>query len=167
MPFLGQIVMFTGIAPPLGCAPCDGASMSVQENEDLFSAIGYDYGGGGPVFNLPDMRSRVPIHVSVTDVAVGQLRGGQENVTLLPENLPAHSHLAGANANSSVSSISGNELGGSGVSKNAYATDPVGNVSLDSVALATTGSGLPHSNIQPYTTINFCICVFGGTVPTP
>lgn len=45
--------MFGGGVVPLGCAPCDGALMSIDDNEDLFSVIGYSYGGGGPHFALP------------------------------------------------------------------------------------------------------------------
>lgn len=62
-PYIGQIMMFAGNFAIRGWALCNGQTMSIQQNSALFSLVGTYYGGNGQTtFNLPDLRSRVPIH---------------------------------------------------------------------------------------------------------
>ena len=43
---------------------CDGQTLPISENETLFQLIGTTYGGDGEeTFNLPNLQSRVPIHM--------------------------------------------------------------------------------------------------------
>jgi hypothetical protein len=44
-----------GTSLPTGWLLCDGASVLKATYPDLFDAIGYDYGGSGTNFNLPDI----------------------------------------------------------------------------------------------------------------
>jgi microcystin-dependent protein len=39
-PFAGQIMIFAGGFAPAGWAICDGRLLSVEENQQLFNAIG-------------------------------------------------------------------------------------------------------------------------------
>ena len=63
-PYVGQILMFGGNFAPAGWAMCNGQSMPISENEVLFQLIGTTYGGDGQeTFNLPNLQSRVPVHM--------------------------------------------------------------------------------------------------------
>ena len=60
--------------------------------------IGTTYGGDGQnTFALPDLRSRVPMHMGGGHV-IGEM-GGQETVTLTAQQMPGHTHAAGADNN--------------------------------------------------------------------
>jgi len=63
-PFIGEIRMFGGNFAPVGWAFCDGALMAIDQNNALFNLIGTTYGGDGQTtFALPNLQSRVPVHV--------------------------------------------------------------------------------------------------------
>src|ERR1700740_355139 len=80
-PFIGEIRMFAGNFAPVGWAFCNGAIISIDQNDALFNLIGTTYGGDGQTtFALPDLQSRVPVHVG-PGFALGQ-SGGVETVTL-------------------------------------------------------------------------------------
>src|SRR5205807_7094941 len=91
-PFIGEIRMFGGNFAPVGWAFCNGALMDISQNDALFNLIGTTYGGDGQTtFALPDLQSRVPVHVGPA-FALGQT-GGEEAVTLTTSQIPAHSHV--------------------------------------------------------------------------
>src|SRR5882762_817586 len=91
-PFIGEIRMFGGNFAPAGWAFCNGALIPISENDALFNLIGTTYGGDGvSTFALPNLQSRVPVHVG-PGFALGQA-GGAETVTLFASQLPSHAHL--------------------------------------------------------------------------
>src|SRR5579859_6106969 len=91
-PFIGEIRMFAGNFAPVGWAFCNGALMDIAQNDALFNLIGTTYGGDGQTtFALPDLQSRIPVHVG-PGFALGQT-GGVETVTLTTNQIPAHSHV--------------------------------------------------------------------------
>ena len=91
-PFIGEIRMFGGNFAPAGWAFCNGSLIPISENDALFNLIGTTYGGDGQnTFALPDLQSRVPIHVG-PGFALSQ-SGGAESVTLTTSQIPAHSHV--------------------------------------------------------------------------
>ena len=63
-PYIGEIRMFGGNFPPAGWAFCDGQTLPISQNDTLFTLIGTTYGGDGQeTFNLPNLQSRVPVHM--------------------------------------------------------------------------------------------------------
>src|SRR5205807_4324821 len=91
-PFIGEIRMFAGNFAPQGWAFCDGQLLAISENDALFNLIGTTYGGDGQTtFALPNLQSRVPMHVG-GGFALAQT-GGVETVTLTVSQIPAHSHV--------------------------------------------------------------------------
>ena len=63
-PYIGEIRMFAGNFNPVGWAFCNGQLLPIAENEALFQLIGTTYGGDGQsTFALPNLQSRVPIHM--------------------------------------------------------------------------------------------------------
>ncbi|HYQ87376.1 MAG TPA: tail fiber protein, partial [Bacteroidota bacterium] len=90
-PFVGEIRMFAGNFAPAGWAFCNGQLLAISENDVLFQLIGTTYGGDGQTtFALPNLQSRVPMHVG-SGFVLAQA-GGVEQVTLAVQQIPVHSH---------------------------------------------------------------------------
>src|SRR6476660_9506887 len=115
-PFIGEIRMFGGNFAPLNWAFCNGQLMSIAQNTALFSLIGTTYGGDGQqTFALPNLQGRFPIHQG-SNFVIGQL-AGNETVTLISSQMPAHRHTAvGSETASQLSPENG-----------VWSTDPGGN----------------------------------------
>ena len=97
-------------------------------------------------------------------------RSGVENVTLLTNNLPSHSHAvnivpsAGTTPTPSASSYLSNQFQDSGTTKAlAYLPYNSGNtqVPLAPNSVSMAGQSLPHNNIQPVVALTYCIAVYG------
>ncbi len=160
-PYVGEIRMFAGNFAPAGWAFCQGQIMAIAENPVLFQLIGTTYGGDGQVtFALPNLQSRVPVHVGTqagTTYVLGE-SGGAETVTLTLQQIPAHSHVPQGNTAPTASSPSGNLWAG-GVT-NSYAAPPT-SASMAPEAVGSSGGSQPHDNMLPYLVINFIISLFG------
>lgn len=90
---IGTLVMWGGsvYTPPTGWLICDGSSLSTSEYANLFSVIGYTFGGSGSVFNLPNMKTYFPIGAQSGIYDLGS-SGGSNTVTLSAANIPSHAH---------------------------------------------------------------------------
>jgi microcystin-dependent protein len=92
-------------------------------------------------------------------------QSGEQTVTLLTNEMPAHNHAigkalnAGGNSQSAVGGIWAESPAGRGGFVNIYAAPATGAVNPNSLAL--TGGSLPHNNLQPYLVLNFCIALQG------
>jgi microcystin-dependent protein len=166
-PFLGQIMMFAGNFAPRGWAFCDGQLLPISQNTALFSILGTTYGGDGrTTFALPDLRGRVSIHPGsgpgLTSRRLGE-KGGAETVTLNVNEIPRHDHFfqlafgPGDKSTGSDNAIAVNSLGETIFSDKAPSADAV--LNRDSIAI--NGGGQAHTNIQPFTCVNFIIALVG------
>lgn len=166
-PFLGEIRMFGFQFAPEGWAMCNGQTLSISQNTALFSLLGTMYGGNGTTtFQLPNLQSRVPIHQGqgpgLSSYVMGQ-SSGAETVTLTSSEIPSHNHLlncntAGGNAASPQNSYPAVESTGTSLDYNTAATS---GATMNAGAIALTGGGEAHTNIQPYLCVNFCIAMEG------
>jgi microcystin-dependent protein len=159
-PFLGEIRMFGGNFAPSGWAFCNGALMPISENDALFTLIGTTYGGDGQsTFALPNLQSRVPIHVGPGFV-LGQA-GGTESVTLTINQIPSHTHVPQANnaAGNQVSPQNG-VWASTNPSLNQY-SNVAPTLNMDPGALGQTGGSQPHDNMVPFLAVNFILSLFG------
>ena len=52
----GTVQYFANTTAPIGYLACAGQTVSTTQYPELFTAIGYTYGGSGVVFNVPDLR---------------------------------------------------------------------------------------------------------------
>lgn len=86
----GLILMYAGTTAPTGFIKCDGTSYPTATYPSLFAAIGYQWGGSGANFNVPNLIDRSPIGAGFS-YTVGQL-GGNTGITLNSNMLPSHSH---------------------------------------------------------------------------
>ena len=60
-PFLAEIVLYAFAQPPAGWLPCDGRLLPVNQNQALFSLLGFTFGGDGRTnFALPNYTSLAP-----------------------------------------------------------------------------------------------------------
>lgn len=173
-PYMGSVTPFAGNFAPRSWMLCNGSLLAIADYNALFALIGTTYGGDGQVtFALPDLRSRVPIHMGqgpgLSNYSVGQA-SGSENVTLMQSNLPAHSH--------SLISLTGNQpvstaTTGANVPTNAYPASgatvyntqsPDGGQMNNYSSVGTTvsaGGSQPIPIIQPYLAMNYIIAVEG------
>lgn len=159
-PYIGEIRMFAGDYAPQGWLFCNGATLSIAQNEALYSLIGTTYGGDGvTTFRIPDLRGRVPVHLS-SQFVLGQM-GGTETTALSTAELPAHSHLASAN-NSSQESVSTSPVNHFwGYSALSHYQESKPDVRMGQAAIGYYGSDMPHENMMPTMTTNFIIAVVG------
>src|SRR5436309_6322486 len=100
-PFLSELRIMSFNFPPKGWAQCDGQLLPINQNQPLFSLLGTTYGGDGRVnFALPDLRSRVPIHMG-SGHTLGE-RGGEQAHTLSISEIPTHVHTMNATSADAV-----------------------------------------------------------------
>jgi len=157
-PFIGEIRMFAGNFAPVGWAFCNGALMDIAQNDALFNLIGTTYGGDGQTtFALPDLQSRIPIHVG-PGFALGQ-QAGVESVTLTTNQMPAHSHVA--QANSSAGTQSGPAGGVWAQSTLGQFSSAAPTLPMAPAALGSSGGSQPHDNMMPFLVVNFILSLFG------
>jgi microcystin-dependent protein len=158
--------MFAGNFAPNGWMFCEGQTLPISENDVLFQLIGTTYGGDGEqTFNLPNLASRVPIHMGTgpdgTTYQIGEM-AGTEQETLTVQQTPTHTHpLLGSTANASATDTGGNVGARITVAAVfAYGTDaPL--QPLSPSAVGSVGGSQPHENTQPFLCINFIISLFG------
>jgi microcystin-dependent protein len=161
-PYYGEIRLFAGNFAPVGWALCDGQLLPISENATLFNLIGTTYGGDGQfTFALPDLRSRVPIHMGA-GFALAE-NGGVETVTVVQVQMPAHNHPAMGNAGgNSVSPSNAYWSADAAGNTGAYVTAATGsNATMAADSILPTGENQPHANIQPYVGLNYIISLFG------
>lgn len=163
-PYVGEIRLFAGNFAPAGWAFCNGQTLPIVGNETLFNLIGTTYGGDGQnTFNLPNLQSRVPLHVG-PGFALAQT-GGVESVTLTTSQIPAHSHVPQCNNGQG----NGNDPSGSVWAVQSqvspYDDEPPANPMANN-AIGSAGGSQPHDNMVPFLVINFIISMF-GIFPTP
>jgi microcystin-dependent protein len=169
-PFVAEIRIFPFNFAPKGWAFCSGQLMPISQNTALFSLLGTTYGGDGKsTFALPDMQGNAPMHpgqgpgLSLHDL--GEMSGSQ-TVTLLVSEIPAHAHFvgrasaAGGDSVTPVASVWAQSAAGRGAAA-LYHEAPANAKVNPTFSLAVTGGGLPHNNMQPYLTLNFCIALQG------
>ena len=161
-PFLGQIMITPYNFAPRGFAMCNGQLLSIAQDTALFSLLGTTYGGNGQTtFALPDLRGRVPIHPGPQTVQ-GQT-SGEEAVTVLEFQMPAHGHARASSLQATSTTANGNVPASQprrGVARYTDSGTPV-----TFLGAATAGGGQPHNNMQPYLCLNFVIALEGVFPP--
>lgn len=171
--FIGEIRVFPYNFAPRGWALCNGQLMPISSNTALFSIVGTVYGGDGrTTFALPNLMGRVVPGVgrgpglSVWDP--GQIEG-ENQVTLLQTEMPAHNHMLtalntnGATGTPDESSFLAKDVRGGGGTVN-YMNNSEGlapDTMMSPVVVSPNGGNQAHENRQPYLAMSFCIAVEG------
>jgi microcystin-dependent protein len=170
-PFVAEIRIFPFNFAPRGWAFCDGQLLPLAQNTALFSLLGTTYGGNGKSnFALPDMQGNAPMHPGqgpgLSDHDLGEM-SGTETVTLTQLEMPIHTHsLVGQVPPADTNLPGGHVLARATSGANPY-QPPAGAppVTMSPSAVAPAGGNLPHNNMQPYLTLNFCIALQGVFPP--
>lgn len=159
-PYISEIRLFSCAYPPKGWALCNGQLLPINQNQALFSLLGTTYGGDGRTnFALPDLRGRVPVHVGAGNT-LGQ-RFGEENHTLSPNELPAHTHmLAATTATATTGNPGPSVMLATSIGSPGYG-QPTELVAMAPAALGSVGGSQPHPNMQPNLCVSFCIALVG------
>jgi microcystin-dependent protein len=177
-PFVAEIRIFPFNFAPKGWAFCDGQILPLSQNTALFSLLGTTYGGDGKSnFALPDLQGQTPMFYQqgpgLSDYFIGET-GGSETVTLLQTELPMHNHTVNATTVQGSVADPNNAMLSEGQFSNQGVSGPVNYYVSDAATPATTmhpltvgiaGGGLPHNNMMPYLTLNFCIALQGVFPP--
>ena len=169
-PFVAEIRIFPFNFAPKGWAFCNGQILPISQNTALFSLLGTTYGGDGKsTFALPNLENSAPLHpgqgqgLSLYDL--GQT-GGVEFVTLLQSELPIHPHTLQANINpSNLATPSPLRCYARSSPGNAYKNTNQNITQFAFQGIGIAGGGLPHNNMMPFLTLNFCIALQGVFPP--
>lgn len=152
----GCVFDFTSNVTPTGYLQCFGQAVSRTTYAALFAVISttYGVGDGSTTFNLPDYRGRVsaaPDNMGgtpagrLTTATVNSISlagvGGEQTHTLVTAELAQHNHTYTAGINIGAAGGQAAGIGGEVVQNQGLTT-------------GTTGSGLPHNNLQPTILIN-------------
>lgn len=164
-PFVAEIRIFSGNFAPKGWALCDGQLMPISQNTALFSLLGTTYGGDGKsTFALPNLQGCAPMQagqgpgLSLRDLGE---TAGEQTVTLLQTEMPAHSHVVQCSATGGIVSPANNTWGG-GLKGHPGAYGPSGtNVQMNPFALSIAGGSQPHNNMHPFLGLTFIIALQG------
>ena len=169
--FIGEIRAFGFNFAPQGWFLCYGQTLPISQYAALFSILGTTYGGNGTTnFQLPNLQGQSPMQWGTSsglNTVIGEAQGAP-TVTLSINEMPQHLHTIFAD---NVPSGSGKERT-PGPTAGSYFAQTTGGLLYQSAqapttatfspaALSSVGNSLPHDNMQPYLTINFCIACEG------
>ncbi len=164
-PFIAEVKIFAGNFAPRGWAFCDGQLLAISSNTALFSILGTTYGGDGrTTFALPDLRSRVPIHVGqgpgLSSYRLGE-KGGAETVKLTTQQLPAHNHTVRCSRpkGTSIAPLGFVPATTPGDQDYGAPSDPAHLMASDMIT--PTGTDEAHPNRQPYNCVSYIIALVG------
>lgn len=184
--FIGEIRTFGFNFAPRSWAMCNGQLLAISQNTALFSLLGTVYGGDGrTTFQLPDLRSRVPVHSGqgpgLSNYPLGK-SGGVETVTLNQNQMPSHTHIGNTSGftvtfpASTVAATTPTPSPSVRLGKAAgQDRDPTPNIyttgaadtdlgqfpATGNLTNENTGGSQAHENRMPYQVINYCICLQG------
>jgi len=167
--FVGEIRIFSCNYAPAGWALCDGQILPIRQNTALFSLLGTTFGGNGvSTFALPDLQGTAPMNwgpgPGLSPRSLGE-SGGEPAVTLRQADVPPHTHALQASALEAELDKPGPQ---NSLARSKPATIykvPAGAAKPEPLAPgvmgAAVGGNLPHNNMMPFLTLNFCIALAG------
>lgn len=177
--YLGAIKIFAGDFAPQGWAFCNGQSLPALQYQALYFLIKNTYGGDSTNFNLPDLRTRVPVGTGISarsgSAFTLSVSGGHQTNTL--RQVPIHAHnfdySLGVECNTVASANSKFPVRNcyTTASQPMYASEPSTDVGYigkveGTMDVLLAGGGLPFNNMMPYVAVNYIICI-DGIFPFP
>ena len=170
-PFVGEIRLFGFNYPPRGYALASGQLLPIQQNTALFSILGTTYGGNGTSnFALPNLNGIAAMGngngPGLTPRVLGEMLG-ETTVTLLSTEMPTHTHLVNTAVVATITPAQLNNVPNATAlmsfsgPNGAYGETATPAVPMSPLAVGSAGGGQPHSNQQPYLTLNYCIALQG------
>jgi microcystin-dependent protein len=108
------------------------------------------------------LRGRVPVHRDTAGLYPLGSSGGVEQMNLLLNSLPAHSHALNADGNpATTDSPSGAALASPARNGPEIYNPASPDTPMAAASVGTSGGSTPFSTIQPSICVNFCIATTG------
>ncbi len=170
--YLGEVSLVGYTFCPRGTFGAEGQLLPISQWQALFSLYGTQFGGDGrTTFGLPDLRGRTVVGFGngpgLTPRIMGQ-KGGAEQVTLTPGELPGHSHTGEVRAENTANADTGNPkdnaIGRTTTPIYSDTATPTANGALhpDTLHIDVSGGGnQPHFNMQPFQVLRYCVANTG------
>lgn len=160
----GCQIIGADFTPPTGWLLCDGSAVSRATYAPLFAKIGIRYGpgDGSTTFNVPNKTGKVVVGADPTGADTDYLlgtTGGAEEVTLTPNQIPAHKHNVALTAApdhthtftaAQTTAYFLNSGSGGPMCSNAAGTTGAAGGHNHTVTEDTIGGSLAHENRMPY-----------------
>lgn len=89
----GAIQAFGGTTAPFGWLSCDGSSVSTTTYSGLFAAIGYNWGGSGASFNVPDLRGMFLRGTGTNSTGASSGAAGPAVGSYAVDTFASHTHI--------------------------------------------------------------------------
>ena len=163
-PFVGEIRAFGFNFAPTGWAQCNGQLLPISQNTALFSLLGTFYGGDGKsTFALPNLQGAAPMNQGQSPGTSQRYLGemsGEQFVTLIQSEMPAHPHALNAVESTATARQPPGQMFATGEAISFYSTRAP-NINMNPGMLSVSGGSLPHTNMQPYLVLNYCIALQG------
>jgi microcystin-dependent protein len=172
----GVISQFAGATAPSGYLLCQGQTLSTTTYANLFSTIGYTYGGTGSSFLLPNLKGRIPVGQDTAQLEFNVLgeTDGAKTVAITEAQMPSHTHVQNSHTHylptnktspnvysSSPADQSGELNSGEGAVLNAFWSWNGSQGLRPMMPLTATnqnaGGNQAHNNLQPYIVVNYII----------
>jgi microcystin-dependent protein len=173
--FLAEIRIFPFDFAPKGWALCNGQLLLISRNTALFSLIQTIYGGDGKVtFGLPNLDGSVPIHTTqyCNDTTLGEYElgsyGGADYITLTNSDMPVHTHnvQGDSKAFDANTFVPTTAYPGNAGAQMIYSNSATPKLAyMNPAMIPPAGGGMPHTNLMPYLTLNYCIALTGVFPP--
>ena len=161
----GGVIPYAGGSTPNGFLLCDGSAVSRTTYSELFATIGLTYGSGdgSTTFNVPDLRSRLPLGAGQGFGLSNRVlanSGGQESISQVPPHThnitdPKHTHT--------YLGVSGQDvLGGATDTAADENNRPIQTTdeSLTGITILSTGTNVATGNVDimnPFLVLNYII----------
>lgn len=179
--FLGCILPWPINFAPEGWLYCNGQSMSIAQNQALYSLLGTQYGQVDSThFNLPNLNNRMTKHFDSNTSQLGTV-GGAAQVVLTANNLPSHTHAATVSSTTLPNTLNvarsvagdqslptaGMSLASAPAGFNMYGTAAANTavagvtVTNSGVTVSPSGGSMAVGLLPPYLALNWIICVSG------
>lgn len=168
-PFIGEIRALGFHFAPTGWAFCNGQLLPISQYAALFSIIGTYYGGDGKVtFALPNFQDTAPMHwgngAGLRPCSIGEVQGAPTE-TLLVTQMPPHNHMV-QSAQGTGAQLTGTPgptvwIGNANPALVYLQTNGPFDATFSPKAISFNGGSIPHQNMQPLLTLNFCIALLG------
>lgn len=153
----GEIKLWAGAATPAGYVRCDGDTLNIADQPALFAVIGTTYGGDGTTtFALPNLENRFPMGTSMT-ADLGET-GGEYEVVLTTNNLPAHNHGVKLEVNTDGTTTNEATDNALGAGYNIFNTSPTEEgENLRGIKEETVGNNEPVNITNPFIALHYII----------
>lgn len=171
---VGSLQAYAGASAPTGWLLCNGTSYSTSVYPELFSVLGYTYGGSGANFNVPDLRGRVPMGagtgaqnggtgtgaISGGTALTARTRGafgGDERLATHNHSIsdPGHTHQVGSN--SGPDNLSGPHTGNYDPNTFGIAFYYTSTSSTTGITVQNNAGGGSGGNMPPFLVTNYII----------